>query len=359
MGSEGGTPEVVVEVLGVPIGIRASGSTADRLRHQWSRALTDREPTTILDLGPDPVSVDADLDHAGHDYALTTRVTLAALDATAGHRINLHAGAVADEQGRALAVIGPSGSGKTTAISLLARRLGYLTDETVSLDEELLVHAHSKPLSIIADGDAAHHKQSLSPDDLDLRHPPATSHLHRIVLLRRGQGDAGLVPVPAARAIVEIVEQTSSLTQVDQPIHRLATAIDACGGAWGLEYSDIADRLDEVVGLLDREPREPDGHTHHPFTTAAAGEPAPGAWSRAPWTDAEEYDDELVLMVGDRVHVLAGLGVVLWLALDSPRTTAELVATATALWGDHPGAAELVGEAMDLMAGQLLVRPPA
>ncbi len=176
---------------------------------------------------------DADLDHAGHDYALTTRVTLAALDATAGHRINLHAGAVADEQGRALAVIGPSGSGKTTAISLLARRLGYLTDETVSLDEEwLLVHAHSKPLSIIADGDAAHHKQSLSPDDLDLRHPPATSHLHRIVLLRRGQGDAGLVPVPAARAIVEIVEQTSSLTQVDQPIHRLATAIDACGGAW-------------------------------------------------------------------------------------------------------------------------------
>ena len=47
------------------------------------------------------------------------------------------------------------------------------------------------------------------------------------------------------------------------------------------------------------------------------------------WLDAVEYDDELVVMVGDRVHVLAGLGFVAWLALASPRTLDELVAEAT------------------------------
>lgn len=354
MDSEGGSPEVVVEALGVAVGIPVTGSTADRLRRQWSRALTDRAATTVIDVG----LIDSG-DDAAHDYAVTTRVTLAALDATAGRRINLHAGAVADEQGRALAVIGPSGSGKTTGISLLAGRLGYLTDETVSLDEQLLVHAHPKPLSVIPDIGAPRTKQSLSPDDLGLRRPPERARLHRIVLLRRGRGDAGLVPVPAARAIVEIVEQTSSLVRLEHPVHRLATAIDACGGVWGLEYAEFGERLDDLVALLDREPQQVAAHVHHPWSIGATGDPVTGAWSRAAWTDAEEYDDELVLMVGDRVTLLAGLGVVIWLALASPRTADELVAEAQAMWGEHPEAATLVTDALALMTEQQLVQPPA
>ena len=57
-------------------------------------------------------------------------------------------------------------------------------------------------------------------------------------------------------------------------------------------------------------------------------------------------------MIDDRVHVLAGLGVVVWLALASPRTLDELVDEATALWGGHPDARRLVEEALDLLAGQ-------
>ena len=52
----------------------------------------------------------------------------------AGERINLHAGGVADERRRVLALVGPSGTGKTTATLALARRLGYVSDETVSID---------------------------------------------------------------------------------------------------------------------------------------------------------------------------------------------------------------------------------
>lgn len=354
MGSEGAAPEVVVEALGVAVGIPVSGPAAARLRRQWSRALTERPAATVVDLG----QLGGE-DAVAHDYAITSLVTMAALNATAGHRINLHAGAVADEQGRTLAVIGPSGSGKTTAISLLAARLGYLTDETVSLDEDLRVHAHPKPLSVITDSEAPRLKQSLSPDDLDLRRPPARAHLHRIVLLHRGTGDGGLVPASIPRAIAEIVEQTSSLVRLEHPVHRLATTIDACGGVWALEYAEFGDRLDDVVGLLERAPQPAVEHVHHPFRADALGDPAPGEWSRTPWADAEEYDDELVLMVGDRVHVLAGLGVVVWLALATPRTADELVAHAQARWGDHPGAAALVADALDVMSGQGLLQPPA
>ena len=340
-----------MEALGVAIGIPISGDGVARLRRQWSRALTDRVATAVVDL--DKLAIEDDV---VRDYAITSLVTRTALDATAGLRINIHGGAVADAQGRVLAVIGPSGSGKTTAVRLLASRLGYLSDETVSINESLLVHGHPKPLSVITDPDNPRRKDSLSPDELGLLHPPATSHLHRIVLLHRGDDDAGLTAMDPAYAIAEVVEQTSSLVQLEHPILRLAETLDACGGAWSLRYREIADQVDELVGLLDREPRPAPARVHHPGDTPPPV--VPGAWRRTQWLDAMEYDDEVVLMIGDRVHVLAGLGVVAWLALASPRTLDELVDEATTLWGGHADARRLVEEALDMLAEQGLVQPP-
>ncbi|NYE35803.1 hypothetical protein F4692_000907 [Nocardioides cavernae] len=342
---------VVVEAMGVPVGIPVTGSTAERLRRQWSRALTERDAATVVDLdGLDPG------DAVAHDYAVTSRVTLAALDATAGQRINLHAGAVADDEGRALALVGASGSGKTTAVHRLARRLGYLSDETTSIDERLVVHPHAKPLSVIDDPDVPLVKQSLSPDDLDLVRPPATSYLHRLVLLHRGDGETGLVPLAPAHAIAEMVAQTSSLVQLQHPMLRLADTIDACGGVWGLHYDEFEHWIDALVDLLDTEGQPPLPRLHHPGTDTV--EAAAGAWSRAPWRDAVEYDDELVLMVGSRVHVLAGLGIVLWLALETPCTLDELVEEVRELWGEHPDAVTLVTGALELMADEGMLRPP-
>jgi hypothetical protein len=348
---EAPSPAIVVEALGVPVGIAASGSEAVRLRQQWSRALTDRDAATVVD----HVRPGTD-DQVASDYALTSRVTMAALDATAGSRLNLHAGAVADDQGRAMTLIGPSGSGKTTAIALLATRLGYLSDETTSVDDDLGVHPHAKPLSVITDPAAPHLKQSVSPDDLALVRPPAVCHLHRIVLLHRGDDDRGLQPATHAFAIAEIVEQTSSLALLEHPIMRLVEVIDACGGVWRLHYRELGEWVDELVALLDREPQPSPVRVHHPGRDA--DEAVPGAWRRTAWLDAVEYDDDLVVMIGDRVRVLAGLGVVAWLALESPRTSDELVAEATALWGGHPDAHQLVTDALGVLAEQGLVHPP-
>ncbi|WP_165354264.1 hypothetical protein [Nocardioides glacieisoli] len=351
MSSEGPPPEVVVEVLGVPVGIPATGDHAARLRRQWARALTDRPALATV-----AISHLAADDEVASDYAITTLVTMAALDATAGRRINLHAGAVSDDDGRVLAVIGPSGSGKTTAIALLATRLGYLSDETVSLDESLRVHGHPKPLSVISDPNHPQAKRSVSPDEAGLLHPPDEAHLHRIVLLHRGEDDSGLVPLAPAYAIAEMVEQTSSLAQLEHPLLRLAELIDACGGVWGLHYREIGARLDELVGLLDAAPQLVVARAHHPG--GSVGEAAPGTWRRAPWLDAVEYDDELVLMVGAEVRVLAGLGLLLWLALDVARTPDELVTTTTVALGEHPEAAALVADALALLAEDGLLLAP-
>ncbi len=353
MSITGQAAEVVVEALGVSVAIPTDADHVARLQRQWSRALTDRPAEVTVDTAG--LAVDDDV---ASDYTITTLVTMAALSATAGRRLNIHAGAVTDATGRALTVIGASGAGKTTAVNHLARRLGYLSDETVSIDDELTVHPHPKPLSVIQDVDQPHVKVSLSPDDLDLVVPTTAARLHRIVLLRRGEAPARLEPVGAPAAIVEIVAQTSSLVLLEHPIERLARTLDACGGAWALHYSEIEDWLDQLVELLDAAPQPPRAYVHHPSVMTDASAPA-HTWRRNEWTDAVQYDDELVLLAGDTAHLLAGLGVVTWLALASPQTSDALVERAQEELGDHPDAPALVRAALDELAERGLLLPPA
>lgn len=343
---------VVVRALGVAVGIPAGDAeTADRLRHEWSRALTTGPADETID-----VTGLAGLPPGPHDYAVTVRVTMRALEATAGARLNIHAGAVADDSGRALAVVGASGSGKTTAVRALATRLGYLSDETLSLSADLSVHPHPKPLSVITDPAMPTRKASVSPDDVGLRTPPDHATLRRIVLLRRGHGTEGLVPVSTPEAIVEIVPQTSSLALLDAPLLRLTQAIERCGGAFALHYDELVDHLDDLVDLLDSEIEEPWPAVHHPPGDQAA--PTRDQWSRSPWLDAVQYDDELVVMVDDTAHLLGGLGTTVWSALAQPATTADLVLVAEAEHGPHPDAGGLVEAALTRLTERGLVTAP-
>ena len=343
---------VVVRAFGVAVGIPVvDADTATRLRRQWSRAQTTAPPDVRID-----AAGLAHLEPDQHDYAVTVRVTMRALEATAGTRLNIHAGAVADDAGRALAVVGASGMGKTTAIRALATRLGYLTDETVSLTADLSVHPHPKPLSLITDPALPNRKASVSPDDAGLRTPPEHAKLRRIVLLRRGHGTAGLVPVSTPEAIVEIVPQTSSLALLDAPLLRLSRVIDQCGGAFALHYDEVTDHLDDLVDLLADTCEEPWPPVHHP--SVDPGVPTPGRWSRSPWLDAVQYDDELVVMVESIAHLLGGLGTTVWLALARPASVAELVAVAEAEHGPHPDARGLVEAALTQLAERGLITLP-
>lgn len=350
-------PDLVVRALGVPVGITARHDVeAARLRRQWSRAITD-EPARV-EVAP------GGTDEVDGDYALTSAVTMAALRETAGRRLNLHAGGVCDDDERLLVVVGASGAGKTTAIRRLAERLGYLSDETVSLDPAgppYVAHPHPKPLSVITDPDQPRRKSQLSPDELGLGPTPRTATLHRVLLLRRGPArneqyaEHGLVVVPISEAVVEIVPQTSSLMLLPDPLLTLVRALRSAGGPVVLEYEEFADHVDEVVGLLDLdlEPDEPEPE-HAPGAEPA--DPGPGLWTRGPWHDAVRLDEEVLVLADGEVFRLDGLGAVVWWTLGEPRDEAAVATTAQAVLGEHPDAARLVADTLEVLAGAGLVR---
>jgi energy-coupling factor transporter ATP-binding protein EcfA2 len=160
---------------------------------------------------------------------LSPLVTLAAIEQQAGDLLMLHAGAVADATtGRALVFVGPSGAGKTTATQILARRWGYLSDETVGIRPDGAIVVYPKPLSVKVDGSP--YKEQRSPDDVGLAATLTTARAHRFVLLARDDSDEPWVEeVPVVRALALLAPETSYLSRIEQPLHRLAAALGPAG----------------------------------------------------------------------------------------------------------------------------------
>lgn len=339
-----------VRVMGVVIAIDVPDqSTRDRIAHQWSRA-------TVAPDAPAEASVSY---HDGstasedmEDYGLTSRVTLAALEATAGQRVNLHAGGVADGEGRLLALVAPSGTGKTTATLALAARLGYVSDETVSIAPDGTVAPHAKPLSVILDPDRPFEKRQLSPDDLGLLPTPETARLTRLVLLHRGgDGPRGLAHLDRVDALLQLTEQSSSLAKLPRPLRCVLDFVDACEGVWELGYDEIDDHVDALVDLLAGTPSDPypdqqlvwhdgDDRPHLEFDLEG---PLVG---RLPWHEAVEIDGELVILTLTKVWLLSGLTATIWLSLDQPRSIEELVAYAERAHGPYAESETRVREAV-------------
>ncbi len=351
-----------------PLYVRLMGKTIEltvldeesraRLAHQWARALVDEpdEPAEAVVAATSGTS-ETELER---DYTLTTQLTMAALVATAGERLNLHAGGVADERGRVLALVGPSGAGKTTATRLLAGRLAYLSDETVSIAPDGVVSAHPKPLSVLVDPEQRQRKEQLSPDDLGLLPTPATGTLARLVVLHRSpEAASGLVLLDTVTALLELIEQSSSLGQLPDPLRTMLRLMGACGGVWGLEYDEIADELDTLVELLARDlpPLElATGLPHHPGPEDESTDDfSTDLVARAPWVDAVEIGPDLVVLLATQAYRLSDITATVWLELTQARSIDQLVAAAQREHGEHEDAATIVEAAVKTLVDLSLV----
>jgi hypothetical protein len=353
-----------LRVMGVTIDARAPDALMlERLSEQWGRALVaDDVAADSLVPGPRAVPGGTDTVHR-RDYGFATLVTLAALQATAGRRVNLHAGSLADDAGRVLVLVAPSGTGKTTATRALATRLHYLSDETASITPDGIVFAHPKPLSVVIDPEDVTHKEQLSPDELGFGSTPDSGRLHRIVVLRRGPTSTpGLHRLDPLSALMELIEQSSSLPEVDSPLTTLHHLVESAGGVMLLEYEEITEHLDALVDQLaapaSQEP-EPEGLVRHPgpaVTGVDHGVDVGGDLVyRLPWTDALELDHELVILMASRAVRLADIPATLWLRLTEPMTVPELVAAAEETHGHHPGAEDIVRGSLEALVREGLV----
>jgi len=370
----------VIDAFGARWTLDVSGlddHLADELLHLWDRALVDPgadgdpPPFVVRRTQEGWVEVDGraqQTDDPDVPYLVSRSLTIASIRRRSGSCVMLHAAGLATDDGGTVALVAGSGTGKTTAGRLLGRSLGYVSDETVTVEHDLTVRAYPKPLSIIVDPAVPTSKHERSPDDLGLRRAGPTLRLSAVAVLER-RDDAGeptLEPIGLVEAMGVVLPQSSALPSLDRPLDRLARVLATGHGPYRLSYRDIDDCVDLVSGLAhapDDGP-SPDDVTWTWFDgTGHEGEATPVPEDFGPSTKVRRNrfrdaiaSDGVVLVMRDWTPVtLPGLAATIWLATQEPCTVADLVTAATVQLGPHPGGQQIVLDTVRmLIADELL-----
>lgn len=241
--------------LGSHLEVRCVGDGAqalsDAMRVAWSRCLVEGDSAAM----PPPEWIEVRLDDPDRLprrlMTATQEITRALITSQRGRLLMLHAGAVSHPvTGESLVYVAPGGTGKTTLSQLLGRTFGYLTDETVGIDDTGAIAPYQKPLSVRADQPGL--KDEVSPDALGLLAAPDRPRVARVVLLDRGGQAQGpqIEEVAFMDALFALTEQSSSLSRLERPLHRLAELIDSAGPVLRVRYADAPDVADELAGLI-------------------------------------------------------------------------------------------------------------
>lgn len=335
-------PSIRIDALGVPVDLVGSSEAVTNVGRDWSRCVASHpngEPSARLDIG------------RGSSPWLTSRVTREAVTSLAGQRVLLHAAGLSTDDGRVLVLVGPSGVGKTTACLHLGRgRLGYVTDETVSIAEDLRVDTYPKPLLVRTSQVSP--KDVVGPDELGLSR--CTGHLraHRLVLLRRdGTSPARLERVPLLAGLLALIPETSSLARLPRPLARLARTVEACGGVHALHYSEIAHADELLMRLIDEIPGAAESwESIESVEDGTPGRPlAAGTLRSAPVQDALRVGDEVLILRAGRPIWLRGIGATIWTWAVTGAREDDLRPRVERMHGAHADAARLVTDAVSML----------
>lgn len=362
-----------------------AASDRARVMGNWSRALgEDLDPhdpaVPVFTLSSEPlgerdgIQLDPGPDAADDlDYAISRALTVATISRRAGSALILHAAGLAAPDGRTVVLVAQSGTGKSTASRVLGRHLGYVSDETVVIEDDDAVTPYPKPLSLIREGGSRTSKGEHSPDDLGLLPTPAHPKLAAVVLLERDPDCPvpSLSRIPLVDGIVDALPQTSSVLALPEPLRRLARALRVGGGPWRLTYAEIEDCVELLTLLLT----EGTSHSHPTLapTPAPAWEGFAGGGPSYPvlvtgvrlgpddvvvrqrFDEAVVSEGRVAVLIDGHPLRLDGLGTYLWQAAATPQPLHALVDGAQRELGAHPDAQRLVfAAAAELAAHRLL-----
>ncbi|WP_338749726.1 hypothetical protein [Janibacter alittae] len=335
---------------------------------RWRRCIDlAGRSTPILDDEPQTVRATA----TRQSYDLSRELTRTGLVRLRGRVTLLHAAALADDSGRALALVAPSGGGKSTATRVLGRALGYLSDETLVLLEDHAIAPHPKPPSLVVDPADRWRKHEPSPDELGLGPTPGHARLARLLTLDRDTDvtEPSIEPVGLIDQLLAVLPETSSAWLVPDGLDRLARAVTVGGAPARMRYAEVDTCHDLVREHLAAPGTAPPIWEHlppdateqltteqvtgaDPATSQVSGADLDGAdrLVRAPWSDAIAHDGEVLVLAGPRPLRLAGAGAALWLGARPGHTLDELTDVVVAELGEHPDSGALVrAAAADLL----------
>ncbi|MFT4231194.1 MAG: hypothetical protein QM606_00240 [Leucobacter sp.] len=259
----------VLDVLGTPVLVEISGDEAASARDSAVRVwggLVIEAPGAAMPADARRLQFFVDHESAVDSFLdeLSSKATLAGIEARSGELLMLHAAGLADpETGRVVACVAPSGTGKTTLSKAAAGLLRYVTDETVAVTREGAVIRYPKPLSVKQRQEAGWlPKLQRRPESFGLEVADGEGlALGAVLLLRRrsaddedGSGDPGLEPVELFEAMVHIVRELSYLGRMPEPLHWLAGTLCSVGGVRRLNYREADQAIVVIRSLLGSAP---------------------------------------------------------------------------------------------------------
>lgn len=373
--------------FGLPVIVQVGGSGQDELTghllEAWAWCHAQERPDdssantaalvkTVLD--PDPAVVEAA--HEAGAVAgstlfavaaqLTPTITAAALAAGAGDLVMLHAAAVTDpETGRTVVLVGPSGAGKSTAVRALSDRFAYVTDETVVFGADLRPRAFAKPISLFPAG-RSWGKEQHAPAALGLQRPPSDLTCVGVLFLERTP-DPDQAPVTvdltSHEAVARLAENSSYLSALPRPMHRLAELVRAFGVAHLVGYHEATD-LAPLIDQLVQSPATPRVEVPElPLEVPATSE----GHGRDDHWQADAHDDFVVVdgygvaFKAGQVSVISPLGAtILSLIADGPLSVDQLTTAVVSHFGaptsDEGDARDLVRNTLEHLAASRLAR---
>lgn len=316
----GETAVAAVNAFGVRVLVKleAPGDAPEGLAHQ----LMDRLLAPWSD-SPSPAKTDDKLqvvnlgivfedDFERVHSTLSNQVTLSALKSNAGKALMFHAGGIAREDGHVAIIVGPSGSGKTTTLCQLGRHYGYVSDETIAIMSDGALLPYRKPLSIISRGHD--HKLQVSPSQLGLLPlPEASLKLGGIAILTRASGAGAkstVTPMEFSSGLIAVIEQSSYLSELDQPLTRIAEIADEAGG-FKILTAGAPEFLHEIGDELFVRGENALWKRAMPAVSELRSNSA--AYVPADVLDAVECEDGTVVFTNERQAIkLEGIGPQLW-----------------------------------------------
>lgn len=332
------TSVIAVAALGSTISIETAPHLTDTVRRAWSGAVAHpHDVAARVARGVPAVQPhEAELDLAG----LSSRVTLAAIEARRGELTMLHACGLARADGAVAAFVGPSGRGKTTVAATLGRHFGYVSDETVGIGADGSVAAYRKPLSILrAPGTP---KEQLSPDALGLLPlPTAPLRVVSVIVLDRSP-DAPARPelhrLDLIEALPLLIPNLSYLNDQPEGLRALSELADRVGGFARVRYRDAADLVDIAAELfaipLPAAPSLTGSHRVSPELPPAL--PATHSFARRPGVQWVGDHRRTATLGHGQVRILDGIGPAIWQSLECPAALDRIVVSVLAELGPPP-----------------------